>query len=320
MLSRACLRANLEVSSAIAKRRISTRFRGVYAPIPTPFKANEDLDLEGLKSNVADRYSKMNLKGLVVCGSNGEFPLLTFDEKVKVFEAVKKSEKSGKQLFAGTGTTSLKETVELTKIAKNLGYSAAMVVTPYYYNSMMNDAVLIEYYRRLATLVDFPIIIYNIPQFSGTNISVAAVKTLASEKNIVGVKESGPIMQSIKYAMATKGEKDFAVLAGSGSMLLAGLMGGVDGAIISLGNLRANEAAKIFDLHEKGDISEANRIQQGLVELNEAITAQYGVPALKEILGQMGFAAGPCRSPLLPLNDSQKKDIGRMINGHNLLK
>lgn len=79
---------------------------------------------------------------------------------------------------------------------------------------------------------EFPIIIYNIPQFSGTNISVAAVKQLASHPYIVGIKESGPIMAAINYARATVDQKDFAVLAGSGSLLLSGLMGGVDGAII----------------------------------------------------------------------------------------
>lgn len=90
-------------------------------------------------------------------------------------------------------------------------------------------------------------------------------------------------------------------------------------SVLGLGNLRASETTKIFDLFHAGDLAEANRIQQSLVELNEAITARYGVPALKEILSQMGFAAGPCRSPLLPLTDAQKMDIARLIKEHNLL-
>ena len=90
--------------------------------------------------------------------------------------------------------------------------------------------------------------------------------------------------------------------------------------ILGLGNLKANEATKIYDLFKAGKISEANDIQQSLVELNEAITAQYGVPALKEILGQMGFAAGPVRSPLLPLTDAQKKDVARLVKEHKLLE
>jgi 4-hydroxy-2-oxoglutarate aldolase len=286
-------------------------FRGVYPPIPTAFDDAGGLAPDRLAHNV-ELWSATPLDGLVVLGSNGEFPQLTPDEKVKVLATVAEAIEEGKDLIAGTGCLSTRETIELTAEAAELGYDAAMVVTPYYYRPRMTEKVLLEYYEAVAAAADIPVILYNMPTFAGINMSVELVAQLAAHPNIVGIKDSaGNITQLAEYVQATP--DSFAVMAGSGSFFLHGLMAGAHGGVMALANLLPWECCKLYELFEEENYAEARELQAQLVPVNQAVTANYSIPGLKAALSLHGYYGGPPRRPLLPLEKSELEELKGLL-------
>eukprot|EP01121_Diplochlamys_sp_Union-15-3_P018162 TRINITY_DN6564_c0_g2_i1.p1 TRINITY_DN6564_c0_g2~~TRINITY_DN6564_c0_g2_i1.p1 ORF type:complete len:312 (+),score=47.38 TRINITY_DN6564_c0_g2_i1:116-1051(+) len=295
---------------------------GVYAPVPTPFKENGDIDLEGLKNMVKRIYSSQ-LDGIVVLGSTGEFPLLTTEERIVIMNEVVKCidpKTQTKKLLAGVGTCSLRETIVLAKEASRLGYHAVMVVTPYYYiNKMNSPKVLEDYFTHIANSVDLPVILYNIPPATGINIPVEVVSNLSKHPNIIGIKDtSGNVLQCVQYVQSTKGN-NFEVLAGSGTLLLAYLMSGATGGILGVANLAPKHCAKLYEAYMQGKFNEAREIQDALVSLNQAVTANYGIPGLKMLLNHIGLQAGIPRLPLPVLTDAEKENILSIYKNCNVI-
>eukprot|EP01121_Diplochlamys_sp_Union-15-3_P018161 TRINITY_DN6564_c0_g1_i1.p1 TRINITY_DN6564_c0_g1~~TRINITY_DN6564_c0_g1_i1.p1 ORF type:complete len:346 (+),score=44.21 TRINITY_DN6564_c0_g1_i1:58-1095(+) len=308
-------------SPTVLKKRTIT-LGGVYAAVPTPFKQNGDMDLEGLKGMVK-RMNSSQLNGIVVLGSTGEFPLLSTEERINIMNEFVKCidpKTQTKKLFAGVGTCSLKETIMLAKEAGRLGYHAVMVVTPYYYvNKMNSPKVLEEYFANIANSVDLPVILYNIPSACGVNIPVEVVSSLSKHPNIVGIKDSsGNVMQCVQYVQSTKGT-NFEVLAGSGSLLLAYLMSGATGGILGVANVAPKHCVKLYESFMQGKFNEAREIQEALVSLNQAVTMGYGIPGLKVLLNHIGLQAGIPRSPLPALTDAETENILSIYKKCNII-
>jgi len=291
------------------KRWASTKsIAGIYAPVPTPFKENGDLDTTGLTATV-QKLNASPLDGYVILGSNGEFPLLSTEERVSVLTAASKAVDPKKKKFAGTGTCSLRETIYLTKIAKQLEYTAALVITPYYFIGNMTGKLLEDYYTRLADAVDIPIVLYNMPPLSGVNIPVDTVGKLSKHPNIVGIKDSSNnILQCVQYTRAAN-NNSFELLAGSGSLLLVSLMSGAHGAIVGVGNVAPKHCTEIYTAYLQGKYQQAKDLQKELVGLNQAVTGTYGVPGLKTMMNHLGFPCGYPRSPLQPLTTADKESL-----------
>jgi len=220
---------------------------GIYAPIITPFNGEEHA-YELLKFNIS-KLVKTNLRGIVVLGSNGEFPLLTKDEKLKVLEAALDS-RGDKQLIAGTGCVSTKETIELTNAAAKMGYTAAMVVTPYYYTSRMSSAVLKAHFTAVADASEIPIILYNVPPFASVTMPVDLVCELSKHKNIIGVKDTtGSVVQISETSR--NAAPSFTILAGSAGYLLQSMASGAQGGVMALANILPDECCTLFEYIKK---------------------------------------------------------------------
>lgn len=286
------------------------KLHGVYAPIPTPFEGGK-VAYDKLEKNL-EFWLNTNLEGIVVMGSNGEFVLLSSEEKVELIKFVCEKCKGKKPVIAGTGAESTEETIRLSQAAAEAGADAVLVVTPSYYKGSMTDPVLKRFYTDVADATPAPVILYNMPRNTGINISSKLVAELAKHPNIIGMKDSGGNIVQIQECVANT-PADFNVFAGSASFLYTTLAVGGTGGTLALANILPNECAKVQELYEEGKVSESLELQNKLVEINNAVTAKYGVAGLKAAMDMIGLFGGEPKLPLLPLIETEMADLKAIL-------
>ncbi len=290
--------------------------RGILPPLTTPF-IKDEVAYAKLKENIS-KLNQMNLSGFVVLGSNGETVYLTREEKLKIIQVARENVLEDKLLIAGTGIESIKETVDLTNQAARIGADMALVLPPSYYPQSTHHQSLLKYYYTIADKANIPIIIYNVPKFTGCSIDPAAVAELANHPNIIGIKDSveniAHLAEIIQLTAA-----DFSALVGTGSVLYPGLCVGATGGILALANIAAHECIQIQENVEAGNHREALKLQMRLLAVNKTVTAQFGVSGLKAAMDMLGFYGGTPRLPLLPLNKDEWNQLKRILIEANLI-
>ena len=285
---------------------MSFELKGVYAPIPTPF-VDGKIAFDKLASNL-DYWLGSKLEGLVVLGSNGEFVLLSSEEKIQLITFVCQKAKGCKPVIAGTGAESTAETIYLSHQAAAAGVDAVLVVTPHYYKGSMSDKALKQFYLDVAESCPVPVILYNMPGNTGINLSSKLVAELAQHPNIIGIKDSGGNIVQIAEVIRNT-SSDFAVFAGSASFLYTSLALGSKGGTLALANVFPNECAEVQELFEAGKWEESKALQLRLLESNAAVTARFGIAGLKAALDMLGYYGGDPRLPLLPLGDVERAEL-----------
>ncbi|MDR2523112.1 MAG: dihydrodipicolinate synthase family protein [Synergistaceae bacterium] len=293
------------------------KIEGVFAPIATPFKANGDVDFGKFAENLA-KFDKTGLAGITALGSNGEFTMLSWEEKLAVVAAVRKGLSAGKMVLAGTGCESLKETIELTKAAADEGADAALVINPCYYKRDLTEPTLEKFYTAVADASPIPVMVYNMPGNSGINLSSALVVRLSAHKNIVGVKDSGGNIVQITEIIAGAPE-DFSVFAGSGSYLFAVTVLGGKGGTLAVANVAPDLCAEMYALCLKKEYERARKIQLDLMQLNACVTSRYGIGGMKAAMDLVGFCGGLPRLPLQTAADGAAAEIRALTEKLGLL-
>lgn len=281
-------------------------FKGVFAPIPTPF-VDGAVAYDRMKENLA-RWAETPLDGVLVMGSNGESHYLTTEEKIKLVQCVRENFPKDRVVLAGSGCETNRETIALTKACADAGADGALILTPHFFKGAMTHEALTGYYTEVADAAPIPIMLYNMPRNTGLNMNSALVSNLAKHPNIVGIKDSGGNIAQISQIIHET-PSDFSVLAGSGSFLLPSLLMGASGGVMAVANLISHKCKAILEHFEKGELDEAVRIQHNIIELNNAVTVQFGVPGLKAALDYLGFYGGLPRTPLLPLPDDKRETL-----------
>ena len=170
---------------------------GIFPPITTPFYPDGKVYFKKIEHNV-ERYSKTPAAGLVVLGSTGEAVMLSDDERREVLKVAREAAAPNKVLIAGTGIESAVETLRLTEFAAELGYDAALVRTPHFYKKLMQPPNLLAFYRTVADSSPLPVLIYNVPPFTGYDMPAELVIELAGHPNIIGIKESGGDVEKVR--------------------------------------------------------------------------------------------------------------------------
>ena len=291
--------------------------QGIMPPIATPF-VNDEIALDKLSQNFS-KWNKTGLSGFVVMGSNGESVFLTREEKLKLVEAAKKNIPEDKLLIAGTGSDSIKDTISLSNDAADCGADYVLILTPSFYKSEMKPVAYIKYFSAVADKTKIPVIIYNVPKFTGVDIEADTVAKLAEHKNIVGIKNSSEnIRQTTEIIAQTP--KDFVTIIGTASVLYSGLSAGAKGGILALANVAPDECVQIQKFVEDGKHNDALELQKRMLPVNKAITAKYGIAGLKAAMDMLGYFGGEPRAPLLALNDSDKQQIKQILVNAELLK
>jgi len=293
------------------------RIKGIFPPIATPFEKGE-VAYDRLVENLS-RWNGTGLAGFVVMGSNGESAFLTREEKLKLIETTKKNLGEGKILIAGTGSDSIKETVKLSDDAAGLGADYALVLTPSFYKDQMKHDALVRYFTEVADSIRIPLVIYNVPKFTGVDIQPATVAELARHKNIAGLKNSSENTAQTAEIVASV-PRDFSVLVGTASVLYPGLAAGATGGILALANIAPGECVLLQNLFESGKHEEASKLQAKLIPANKAVTSKFGVPGLKAAMDMLGYFGGDPRSPLAPLGEKERSELRGILQTAGLLK
>jgi 4-hydroxy-2-oxoglutarate aldolase len=171
--------------------------QGIFPPVTTPFYPDGSVYFKKLESNV-ERYSRTPVAGLVVLGSTGESAMLSDQERRDALQTAREAAAPNKILIAGTGVESAHETLRLTEHAAKLGYDVALVRTPHFYRKQMQPPNLLAFYRTVADRSALPVMIYNVPPFTGYDIPAEVVIELAGHPNVVGIKESSGDVEKVR--------------------------------------------------------------------------------------------------------------------------
>ncbi|XP_023707876.1 4-hydroxy-2-oxoglutarate aldolase, mitochondrial-like isoform X2 [Cryptotermes secundus] len=202
-----------------------------------------------------------------------------------------------------------RNTVELSNKMAAAGANAVMVVNPSYYKNSMTAEALIRHYKTVADLSSIPVIVYNMPANTGIDLTADIITQLAEHPNIIGLKDSGGDIAKISRVVSLTRHYKFQVLAGSTGFLLPALLVGCVGGINALANILGDEVCDIYKFFTKDKLQEAVELHLRLVTPNAMVTRELGVPAMKEAMNMMGLYGGPCRQPLQPLTDSERRRV-----------
>ncbi|NXG78131.1 HOGA1 protein, partial [Baryphthengus martii] len=292
--------------------------RGIFPPLATPFSPRQEVDYTQLEGNLR-RYASIPFRGLVVLGSNGEYPYLTPRERLDVVSCVRRAVHRDRLLLAGSGCESTQATIELTSSMAEVGADVALVVTPCYYRGAMTSTALVQHYTEVADASPIPVVLYSVPANTGLDLPLEAVFTLAQHPNIVGIKDSGGDITRIGLMVHKTQQEDFQVLAGSAGFLLASYALGASGGVCALANVLGDPLCQLDRLCREGRWKEARDLQHRLIEPNTAVTRQFGIPGLKKAMEWFGYYGGPCRAPLAPLSSPQVETLRSTFSANGWL-
>jgi 4-hydroxy-2-oxoglutarate aldolase len=290
------------------------KLHGIFPPIATPFDRSGDLYKIKVQHNI-EKWNRTGLAGYVVCGSTGESVYLTTDEKIRLWEWVAEYSAPEKLLMAGTGVEGVRETIELTNRAADIGYKAAMVRTPFYYKNLINraDAQML-YFRSVADASKIPLMIYNWPQATGVDIMTDAVAALSHHPNIIAIKESSGNLEKVMQ-MIREVKPGFQVLVGSAPTLAPSLAIGAVGAVLAYANAAPYSTISIYEAHRTRETAAALDWQNRIAPAAQLVTTKYGVPGLKYAMDLNGYYGGIPRLPLIPIGPEAKKEIEQAFDG-----
>jgi 4-hydroxy-tetrahydrodipicolinate synthase len=267
---------------------------GIFPALVTPFTDDgKNLDEERLRILV-NHCIEQGVHGVVPCGTTGEFVNLSTEEKKRVIKTVIDEVNGRVPVIAGTGASGTRETVEMTKYAKDAGATAALIVTPFYLKPA--DRGIYEHYNTIATEVDLPIILYNIPQCTGLPLPWQMVEDLAQVPNIVAVKDSSGQLSFI-LAVLEKVRDKINVLCGHDEVVIAALAAGCSGAILASANVIPDVWVQIYNHIKNGELQKARELQYKVQKIARII-AGSGAVGTKAALNMMKIKVGPVRMPL----------------------
>lgn len=268
-------------------------FQGCGTALVTPFRSDLSLDEEGLR-RLLRRQIEGGIHFLVPCGTTGENPTLTREEHLRVVEITLEEAQGKTPVLAGCGGNNTREVVELARDLEGLGADGLLVVTPYY--NKPTPEGLYQHYREVARATRLPIIVYNVPGRTGTNVDPATLKRLAEIGTVVGVKEaSGNISQIAAIFQAVP--ESFAVLSGDDAITLPVIALGGVGVISVVSNEVPFAMARLTSLCLEGDFPAAREMQRRLHPLMEINFVESNPGPAKAALGLMGLIEPVLRLP-----------------------
>jgi len=292
------------------------RFGSLITAMVTPFREEgHALDVNGAQ-RLASHLLDTGSDAIVVAGSTGESPTLTYKEKAELFRAVGEVTKGRGKLICGTGTYSTAETLELTQAAEDAGADGLLVVTPYYNKPPQRG--LIAHFERVADATELPIIVYNIPGRTATRIEHETLLELAERPNIVAVKDSTGDFQGVSRLMA-EAPPDFQVYSGDDWATFGYVCLGAVGLVSVASHLVGPQIRQMIELIQTGDVPAARKIHEDLSPLFNALFITSNPIPLKAALEMIGLPAGVPRLPLVPATAEERTRVRRALEDAGLL-
>jgi len=289
-------------------------FEGSIVAIVTPFR-NGELDEAKLKELIEFQI-KNGTRGIVPCGTTGESPTLSHEEHEQVIDITVETVTGRVPVIAGTGSNNTAEALRLTKHAKEAGADGALVITPYYNRPTQRG--LYEHYMKLADSVDIPMIVYNVPSRTGTDILPETLAKLSEHPNIVGLKEATGQVKRASQAVNMCGE-DFVVLSGDDINTLPIMAVGGKGVISVAANVAPARVAEMCDWLLEGNLERARELHHELLQLFLDLFLETNPIPVKTALKLMGMLNGEMRLPLAPMSQENTEKLEETLKKCNLL-
>ncbi len=285
------------------------KLRGAFTVMVTPFTADEQLDEKGFRENI-DWYIEEGIHGVICLGSTGEFANLTIEERKSVIDLTIDQVQSRVPIIAGTAANSTRETIAMTKYAKDAGADAALIVAPFYGLPTQED--LYEHYKSISENVSIPIMVYNNPGFSGVDMLPPLIERLAAIDNILYLKESTGDIKRVHELLRRCGDS-IDIWCGWDDLAFECFVLGCSGWVAPVANFMPRESALLFALAQDKEYEKARSLFFRMLPLLNYLEAGQLLSKVKEAMNIIGKAGGKPRKPFLPIDEAQKAELRKML-------
>ena len=280
------------------------QFKGSGVALVTPFLADMTIDYPGLRKLVREQMSG-GINFLVVQGTTGESPTLSADEKKKVLETVLEENNGALPVVYGIGGNNTLAVAEALKNAPK-GIDGILSVAPYYNKPIQRGFV--AHYKAIADATDLPIIMYNVPGRTGSNMTAETTLELAEVKNLIAMKEASGNMEQIMEIIRCK-PADFLLLSGDDAITLPIIAAGGDGVISVVANAFPAQFAQMVAASLSGDFATARKLHYDLLPITKLFFAEGNPGGVKIALEELGWMAPHMRLPLVQVSEGLKNQI-----------
>lgn len=278
----------------------------VITAMVTPFNEKREVDYEKVEA-LAHQLVNTGSDAVLVTGTTGESPTLTFEEEIEILASAKRAVRNQAKVIMGAGSNSTETAVKVSKAAQKEGADAILSVVPYY--NKPSQSGLIEHFSAVAEAVDIPVILYNIPSRTGINMTVETVKTLARKyENIVAVKQSFGDMDVVTE-LKSSCPNDFAVYSGDDSLTLPMLSLGAHGVISVASHLFGKEIKSMIRNFKTGDAMTAKNMHMKLYPIFKKLFMAPNPVPVKAALAYRGIIEDYVRRPLVELTKAEKTEL-----------
>lgn len=268
-------------------------FSGVCTALVTPF-LKDSINYPMLEQLLRRQYDA-GIRAVVICGTTGESATLTDEEKLTMFRYAKKSMPEDLRIIAGTGSNSTVHAIALSQAAQEAGADALLVVSPYYNKATPEGLYL--HYAAIASSVQIPVILYNVPSRTGVDIPVEVYRRLSQIPNIAGVKEASSDIRKLAR-IQSQCPDHFTVWCGNDDLAVAAMALGAKGLISVVSNIEPEITGSMIGAALDGDFDTATALQLSLLPLIEALFQEVNPIPVKAAMAMIGYDCGSCRMPL----------------------
>jgi 4-hydroxy-tetrahydrodipicolinate synthase len=289
-------------------------FGSLITAIITPFNKKFRIDYDKM-AELAESLFHNGSDSLVLTGTTGESPTLSFEEKINIYRTVVDAVKGRGRIIAGTGGNSTRESIELSTEAEKAGVDGLMLVVPYY-NKPPQEG-LYQHFKSIAEAVSLPVMLYNVPGRTGVNLSGETTLKLAEIDNIVAIKEASGNLEQITYICAGA-PPGFAVYSGDDTMTLPVLSAGGAGVVSIASHLVGRDIKEMINSYFAGKVEQASKIHQKLMPLFKGLFITTNPIPLKAAMNMVGWDVGEPRLPLTPLPEHLVEKLKNIMLGYNL--
>ncbi|MDP3065301.1 MAG: 4-hydroxy-tetrahydrodipicolinate synthase [Methanobacteriaceae archaeon] len=296
------------------------KMEGTTVAMITPFTSDDEVDEEGMRENI-NYLIDNGVEGLLAAGTTGESATITHTEQRKMMDILVDEVNGRVKSIAGAGSNSSKEALGLVKYAQDAGADAALVITPYYNKPQPHG--LYEHYRMLNDSTQIPLIVYNVPSRTGTDIDVETMGQVAQLDHVVAIKEANPdmdkISQEVQKIRQLGLEDNFQIISGNDNLTLPMISQGAKGVISVVANVDPARMSEMVRLALAGDYAGARELHYELYDLMKVLFVESNPVPAKESLKMIGRPAGHVRMPLAPLKDQSVEKIRKVLKDLELI-
>jgi 4-hydroxy-2-oxoglutarate aldolase len=283
--------------------------KGVIAPVTTPFTVHGEVDFAAFRRNLTN-YAASPLTGCLVAGTTGEGVHLSFDEKIQLLEVAADCLPDDRYVAAGLSAPSLQSGLHQLEQLQKRHLDAVLVSVPGYYKTRMTDAALDSFYRTIADNSSVPVLLYNIPQLTGLELSLPLVERLSAHPRIAGIKESSGNLIYLQGVLSRTDRAEFQVISGSAETVALARPLGIDCGILGIGCVVPQMMADLLAVTGRDTFAPA---QAKMFDLASVIVRGLGVPGVKYAMDLCGLDGLYCRQPLMPLTEDEKARVRTVL-------